>query len=119
MAILSCRNTHLTLVASNQSLGADFNSNIIDFKEMNTGFIQTVTTSAPDALDGSFSLKVSILPDPASFTPYPDSVRTLNASCNNFGWAFHGMPFRYAMVCYTANSVTAGLVTIYARAKLT
>jgi hypothetical protein len=119
VAVIDVRNTTLRKVAEGVSLGGDFKSDIIDFKEMNNAFLQAVTTSAPDALDGVFSLVVSLLCEDDTFVPYPDSERTLNADCNNFGWHFCCVPFRYARVCYTANSVTTGTVDIYARAKRT
>ena len=118
MAIIT-RNNTLRTIEKNISLASDFTSEIIDFNEMNVAFIQTVESSAPDNFDGSFSLKVSLLCDVGSFTPYPDSERILNANCNNFAWSFCCVPFRYAQICYTANSVTTGTITIYARAKRT
>lgn len=118
MAIIT-RNNTLRTIAKDVSLASDFESEIIDFNEMNVAFIQTVQTLAPDNFDGTFSLKVSLLCDVDSFTPFPDSERILNASCNNFAWSFCCVPFRYARVCYTANSVTTGTVSIYARAKRT
>jgi hypothetical protein len=115
---VSCRNTELTHVALNQSLSANFTSQIIDFKEMNVAFIQAVVTTPPDAYDGQFTIKVSLLCDPTTFVHFPDSERTLNASCNNFGWTFCCVPFRYALISYTKGSVTSGIVDLYARAKL-
>jgi len=118
-AILPTRNTALIHVAKSQSLGVNFESDIIDFKEMNVAFIQTVQSVAPNNLTGVFSLVVSLLCQEDTFVPYPDSERTLNADCNNFGWSFCCVPFRYARVCYTANTVTSGTIDIYARAKRT
>jgi len=116
---LITRNTALITVGKGFSLASDFKTDLIDFKEMNVAFIQAVQTSAPDAFDGAFVLTVSLLCDPATFVPYPDSNRLLSAGCNGFGWNFCCLPFRYARVCYTANSVTTGEIDIYARAKRT
>lgn len=116
--VVITRNTTLMKVGS-FSLGSDFKSDLIDFKEMNNAFIQAVETSAPDNFSGEFSIVVSILCDETTFTPWPDSERFLNSDCNNFGWSWCCVPFRYARVCYTANSVTTGSIDIYARAKRT
>ena len=117
--IIDVRNTQLRTIIKDQSLAVDFKTDIIDFKEMNVAFIQAVTTIQPDAFDGVFSIVVSIVCYPDTYVPYPDSERTLNTDCNNFGWNFCCVPFRYARVCYTANSVTTGTIDIYARAKRT
>lgn len=113
------RNLFLAHIAEGQSLGADFKSDIIDFKEMNTAFIQIVQKTAPTLFTGKFSLVVSLLCDESTFVPYPDSERELNADCNNFGWNFCCVPFRYARVCYTANTTANGIIDIWARAKRT
>ena len=86
---------------------------------MNTAFIQIVTTTPPTLLTGFFSIEVSLLCEVGTFVPYPDSKRFLNGSCNNFGWSFFSVPFRYARLCYTANTTTDGIIDIYARAKRT
>lgn len=113
------RNLQLTKVLEGQSLGVDFESPLIDFKEMNSGFIQAVVTTNPTLFTGEFLIKVSLLCEEDSFVPYPGSTRTLNDSCNNFGWEFCCLAFRYARVCYTANTTTDGVVDIWARAKRT
>lgn len=118
--IVDVRNTALKEILTSQSLGTDFSSPIIDFKEMNTALIQAITTVQPSIFDGKFTLYVSLLQDESTFFPYPDSERILNSECNNFGWAFpHGLPFRYAMLWYNANNVVDGTVEVYARAKRT
>jgi len=116
--IITSRNLELSEILKDQSLGVDFDSPIIDFKEMNAAFIQAVVTN-PSLLTGEFVIKVSIVCDPATFVPYPGSSRTLNGSCNNFGWEFCCVAFRYAMICYTSNTTTDGVVDLYARAKRT
>lgn len=115
--IILARNLALAVVENATSVGADFKSKIIDFKEMNTATVQAIVTGN-DATDGTFSLEVSLICDETSFVPYPDSDRTLD-DCTNFGWEYRSFPWRYVRVCYTANSVTTGTVTIYARGKRT
>lgn len=117
--IVTSRNLELSEVDLGVSLGADFDSKIIDFKEMNSGFIQVVTTSNPSNLSGKFHVKVSLLCNETTFVTYPNSERFLNDSCNNFGWEFCCLAFRYAKIFYVANSTTDGLIDIYARAKRT
>ena len=119
MTIISSRNLELTEVLRNQSLGSDFMSPLIDFKEMNAGFIQVVTTEAPSLMVAEFDVKVSLLCDESTFSPYPASLRKYSSACNNFCWEFCCLSFRYARVCYTANGTLDGLVDIYARAKRT
>ena len=86
---------------------------------MNAGFIQVVTTTNPSVYEGKFQIKVTLICDPATMVPYPNSARILNADCNNFGWEFCCLTFRYAQVCYTANGTADGIADIYARAKRT
>lgn len=119
MTVVTSRNLELTEVETSKGLGSDFNSKIIDFKEMNAGFIQVVTRTNPTVFEGQFVVKVSLLCEEDTFVPYPNSDRILNADCNNFGWEFCCLTFRYAMVCYTANGTTDGLIDMYARAKRT
>lgn len=116
---LTSRNLELTKIGSDISLGSDYKSPLIDFKEMNAGFIQVVTTTPPTVFTGEFSITVSLLCEESSFVPFPDSQRLLDASCNNFGWNFCCLAFRYARVCYTANTTTDGIFDLYARAKRT
>jgi hypothetical protein len=117
MAVISSRNTQLTTILKDQSLAVDFMTPLIDFKEMNSGFIQAVVTTNPTLFTGEFEIKVSLLCDEATMVPYPNSKRVLNSECNNFGWEFCCLAFRYAQICYTANTTADGVVDLYARAK--
>ena len=60
-------------VAYEGPAGLDFHSDVIDFKEMNTGFIQVISKDL-DAYDGSFQLFVSVeycqQGDTTMFAPY-------------------------------------------------
>lgn len=116
--ILKARNNSLVFITE-IPLSADYMSPLLDFHEMNSGFIQVVTTTSPANYTGEFLIKVSLLCEPDSFIPHPDSERTLNDSCNNFGWSFCCIPFRYARLCYTANSTSDGEINLYARGKRT
>lgn len=116
--IILARNLKLAVVEEAIPITADFVSQLIDFKEMNTATIQAVVSGA-DVNDGTFSLEVSLICDPTSFIPYPDSLRSMSAGCSNFGWEYRAFPWRYVRVVYTHGSDTTGTVTIYARGKRT
>ena len=112
------RNLKLAAVELAKPITADFKSQLIDFKEMNTATIQAVVKNQ-DADDGTFSLEVSLLCDLATFIPYPGSLREMTAACSNFGWEYRSFPWRYVRVCYTKGTQTTGTVDIYARGKRT
>lgn len=119
MSVISVRNTGLAQILKGQSLSVDFMSDVLDFKEMNNGMIQIITEVAPNAMDGSFYLTVSLLPEEETFIRLPDSERAYDGDCLSHGWTFFALPFRYARVCYTKGTVTTGSIDIYARAKRT
>ena len=118
MSTITARNNSLTIVEKAKSVAADFKSDLIDFNEMNTATVQAVVVDQ-DANDGTFSLEVSLICDPASFIPYPDSERVMTADYSNFGWEYRSFPWRYVRVCYTNGTLTTGTVTLYARGKRT
>jgi len=92
-------------------------SDIIDFREMNSGTIQIVVDGA-DVNDGVFTLKQSILCEPTSFAMYPKGTLPMDASCPNLAANICCIPFRYMKVCYSQGTDSTGTATIYARAKL-
>ena len=118
MTVIEVRNLALKEILAGQSLASDFKTDFIDFKEMNTGFIQVSQLVVPDTTDGVFSLEVSIICEESTFIPYPNSSRGFS-TCTNFGWSFCNIAFRYARVCYMANGVTTGSIDIHALARLT
>lgn len=115
--VVDVRNLALRRVENDKSVASDFKSEIIDFKEMNTAFIQAIVTGN-DETDGIFSLEVSLLCDLTSFVPYPGSERDMSM-CTNFGWEFCCLAARYVRVCYTNGTLTTGTVDIWAQAKRT
>jgi|AntAceMinimDraft_6_1070360.scaffolds.fasta_scaffold06692_2 hypothetical protein len=117
--IIPTRNNTLRTVVRDQSLAVDFTTPVLDFNEMNVAFVQAVVGVQPVELTGRFITQVSLLCDDETFVLYPDSEKVLNNICNNFGWIFASVPFRYLRLKYFANGVTSGDVTIYARGKRT
>lgn len=117
MTIHAVRNTSLVRIADSVPLSADFVSDIIDFKEMNSGTIQLVIDGA-DVHDGVFTLKQSILCEPNTFAKYPDGTLEMDAGCPNLAANIESIPFRFMLVEYTRGTTTTGTVSIYARAKL-
>lgn len=110
------RHTSLVEIGTHD-LASDFISDLIDFKEMNSGTIQLVINGA-DANDGVFQLYQSILCDPSSFAKYPNGTLSMSGDCPNLAANICCIPFRYMRLGYTRGSDTQGTVTIYARAKL-
>lgn len=92
-------------------------SDIIDFRNMNSGTIQIVVDGA-DVNDGVFVLKQSILCDISSFAKYPKGTLVMDPSCPNLAANICCIPFRYMVVEYVGGTDTTGTATIYARAKL-
>lgn len=117
MKIHSCRNTSLVQIADSIPLSADFVSDLIDFKEMNSGTIQIVIDGA-DFHDGVFTLKQSILCDIDTFAKYPDGTLEMDATCPNLAANIEVIPFRYMLLEYKRGTTTTGTFSIYARAKL-
>ena len=100
-----------------QPLNANFSSDIIDYRDMLTGFIQVIW-NAPDTFDGFFELWVSAFPDAATMGKYPGSKHAMDADCNSFSWNIQRMGFRYAMVKWTKGTQTTGSVFIVGTGKL-
>ena len=117
---IPARNTDRALIEENTSLGSDFGSNVIDFKEMTLGSIQAIFSNN-DALDGEFRLWVSNeycnQGDVSIFAPYPGSEIELESGCKSLAWKLDRIAFRFYQIRYEANSVTQGEVTIIARGK--
>lgn len=100
-----------------QPLAVNFASDILDFRDMLTGFIQVIW-SGPDTYDGYFELYVSAFPDELTMSKYPGSKHTLDADCSSFSWNIAHMGFRYAMVKWFKGTQTTGTVYIVATGKL-
>ena len=67
MSVILVRNFSLENIDSSQNLNVDFESTIIDFKEMNVAGIQGVITTPPTNFTGQFLLKVSLICEPSTF----------------------------------------------------
>lgn len=114
---ITARNTRLAVAAAAKPLNEAFLSDIIDFKEMNSGSVQ-VWRQDGDQNDGTFKLLISNLCDPDSFALFPASE--VDAACDgqNLIWVFNDIPYRYARISYEPGSDTTGTASVYARGKL-
>jgi hypothetical protein len=116
--IIPVRNLTLRKVDDAVSLASSFESqNIMDFKEMNVGFIQLIF-DGQGASDGKFFLDVSLLCDPATFIRLPDSEKDM-AGCDSVAYSLCNFAWRYARIVYEAGGTAQGTVTTWARAKRT
>lgn len=97
-------------------MGDAWVSDVIDFKDMVIGSIQ-IYWSGVDAVDGSFTLKISNLPEGDSFVPYETAVMTADCNAHIFLLTSGFIGFRYAKIEYTPNSVSAGTAKIIAVGK--
>lgn len=112
------RSTHTSLKKINDTavlLTADHKSNIIDFREMNSGCIQIISEGG-DVNDGTFSLEISLHCDPTTFAPYPSGDIQGCADGNSI-WILNHIPFQFGRICYTKGTDTVGTFNIYTRAK--
>lgn len=91
-------------------------SDLIDFKEMNSGTIQIVVDGAT-ANDGQFVLYQSILCNASSFALYPNGCLLMSPTCPNLAANICCIPFRYMRLKYVKGTDTTGFATVYARAK--
>lgn len=120
MTIIKARWNDLLELVNDQSLASDFESDVIDFQEMNIAGIQAITNNTNGT--GTFFLQCSNLrPDDVrnanSFIDYADSERDLNGECNNFGWDLSYIAFRYYRIVYIRGTNSTGTVAINIRAK--
>lgn len=120
MALIDATNCHRAYAADGVSLGADFVSHIIDFRDMPMGSIQMLWSGAV-ALSGTFRIYSSNIPEVSAFDPagteLENSSFALHAASGSRMWIRHRLAFRYALVRYTANGETGGTVDIVALGK--
>lgn len=119
--IVEATNCNRTYAAKGRSLASDFTSDVIDFKDMPMGSVQILWDGIVGALDGTWKIYCSNLPDISSF----DAAGTLidGAEITPHGasgarmWLRDRLGFRYALLRWTAGSVTAGNCDIIALGK--
>lgn len=121
MALIDATNCHRAYAADGVSLGADFVSHIIDFRDMPMGSIQIVWQGAGGAMDGEFTIHASNLPEESSFDEdgcvIECSEMTLGKASGSRIWIRDRLAFRYALVRYKANGTVGGTVEVIALGK--
>jgi hypothetical protein len=120
--IVEATNCHRGYAASSVSLAADFASAVVDFKDMPMGIVQCLWTGAAGAaLDGTFRLYASALPDLDSFDPDGTEIEGAAIVIHNANgaraWLRDRLAFRYLLIRYFKGSMTAGVVDIVALGK--
>jgi len=94
---------------------------VIDFKDMPMGVIQLIWSGGTGALDGAARIYASAVPDLVGFDldgTYVDcSEMTTDKAAGSKIWIRDRLSFRYALVRYTANGMTGGVVDIIALGK--
>lgn len=121
MAVIQAKNCNRSYAAKNKSMSMDFISDVIDFHDMPMGSIQIIWSGVAGALDCSFKLYASNLPEVSSFDI--DGTEIDGSEIiphNNDGcriWIRDRIGFRYVMIRYTKNGTTDGSVDILAYGK--
>jgi hypothetical protein len=117
--IVHATDCNRAFAAKGFSLGADFRSHIVDFKDMPMGSIQLLWSGAAGTLDGKFEIFASNIPEDPWFDDNPIDGAVMPVDAPNGGgmWLRDRLAFRYAQVRYTAGGTTAGVVDIVALGK--
>ena len=121
--IIEATNCHRSYAAKQVSLATAFASSVIDFKDMPLGSIHIFWSGIVGDLDGVFKVYASNVPDLSSFDVDGTeidgaSIVPHNASGSRI-WIRDRIGFRYALVRWTPNSITAGTGDIIAIGKKT
>jgi hypothetical protein len=121
MAVIQAKNCNRSYAIKNQSMGANFESLVIDFHDMPMGSIHFLWSGLVGTLDCEFKIFASNLPEVSSF----DEIGTL-IDCSSFVphatsgskiWIRDRIGFRYALVRFYKNNLTSGSVDIIALGK--
>jgi hypothetical protein len=107
-------------VEKNKPMNADFDSGLMDFRDMPIGSIQAYW-SGNDVNTGTVELYVSNLVDENTFTAFPGSLQTMDSGCQAHMFLLSAgvIGFRYAKVRYKANGVSTGVMGVVAVGKKT
>jgi hypothetical protein len=121
MHTVEATNCNRSFAAKDQALASSFNSLVIDFKDMPLGSIQFIWSGIIGTIDGTFKIYASNRPEVATFDPDGTEIDGSsfvphNASGSRI-WIRDRIGFRYALVRWTPNGVTAGTVDIIAMGK--
>lgn len=124
VTIVQATNCNRSYAAKGESLGADFESLVIDFKDMPIGSIQARWSGATTP-GGTFKTYVSNFPDVASFDPLGTELDCGTILVDRAAGSTilllnrDRVAFRYALVRYTAGSTVGGTVDLVAIGKKT
>lgn len=116
--ITPVRNLTLRKIEDTRALNSGFVSDqIMDFKEMNVGFIQLIF-DGQGLSDGKFFLEVSLLHDPTTFIRLEDSEKSMSG-CDSVAYSLCNFAWRFARLAFESGAVAQGTLTVYTRAKRT
>lgn len=119
--IIEATNVNRSYAAKGQALAANFESLVIDFKDMPMAAIHAIWAGVTGVLDGQFKIYASNFPEVTSFdldgTQIDGGEFVLHNANGSRIWIRDRLSFRYALIRYTANGVTGGTVDIVAIGK--
>ena len=119
--IVEATNCNRTYAEKQKSLADDFESAVIDFKDMPMGSIQFIWSGITGALDSVLKIYCSNTPELVGFDPDGTQIDGAEFSPHNTDgariWIRDKVAFRYALVRYFKNGTTGGALDIIAIGK--
>lgn len=120
--IVEATNCHRAYAAQGQALDGNFESKVIDFKDMPMGSIQVSWSGIVGTFsDAAFKIYASNLPEVSSFDPDGTEIdgATIipHAAAGSRIWIRDRLSFRYALIRFTKGSISAGQCDIVALGK--
>jgi len=119
--IIEATNVHRAYAAKSKPLNADFNSHVIDFRDMPMGSIQFVWSGITGDITGQFKIYASNFPEISSFdidgTEIDGSAFTIHNLNGSRIWIRDRLAFRYALIRYVCNTTIDGIIDIIAIGK--
>lgn len=119
--IIEATNISRCYAAKAQSMGDNFESHIIDFKDMPMGSIHFLWSGIVGTIDCEFKIYASNIPDINAFDLLGTEIDCAgfipHAESGSKIWIRDRLSFRYVLVRFTKNLVSAGSVDIVALGK--
>ena len=119
--VIQATNVNRSYAAKEKSLASDFETTVIDFKDMPMGSVHAIWSGVTGTLDGEFKIYASNFADIAAFDPEGTQIDggefVLHNTEGSRIWIRDRLSFRYLLLRYTANGVTGGSVDIVALGK--